>query len=187
MGVNLFKGVELEIDLHRHLMKIFKLNKDRSRIIEVPASTSPNLISMPYTVNGHLIELEARINDKWYSIAFDSGSEVLLLAQSTVEKERIHTSLLFSQTLLTSCGLQTDMEIRQLYSICVGLNLNDIKTVLTDLNKIRSQSFKVNGLIGYDLIAAGVVTINFNTRILQILTMPTSLYRSEWFFFPGAP
>ncbi|HKL40916.1 MAG TPA: hypothetical protein VJ894_09560, partial [Cryomorphaceae bacterium] len=167
---------ELEIDLHRHLIKIFKLNKDGSRIIGVPASTSPNLISMPYTVKGHLIELEARINDKSYSIAFDSGSEVLLLDKNTVDKEQIHTNLLFSKTLLTSCGLQTDMEIRQLDSICVGLNLNDIKTVLTDFNKIRSQSFKVNGLIGYDLIAAGVVTINFNTRILQILPYNTDSF-----------
>jgi len=168
LGVNLFKGVELEIDVQKHRMRIFKVNKEGGRINGPNAGSNPELISMPFTFSGHLIELEAKINNKPCRIAFDSGSEVLLLDKNMVDKEHIYTGLLSNQTLLSTDGEQPTVEVRKLDSILVGLNLKNIKTVLTDFNKMRSLSFRVNGLIGYDLMAAGVITINLNTRVLRI-------------------
>mgnify|MGYP004290501097 CR=1 FL=1 len=73
-----------------------------------------------------------------------------------------------SQKLFSTDGYRSDLEIRQLNQIKIGLNLSEVKMLATDLKKLRAFGFRADGLIGYDLMASGIITINFNKRILQI-------------------
>ena len=168
LGVDLFRGVELEIDLHKHVLKIFKIDKDGNRLYAKAPKYSANLISMPFKYSGALIELQAEINNQSYRIAFDTGSETLLLDKNLVLRHNIHTSLISNQNLLSTDGVKSGIEIRQLENIKIGLNLKKVTTLTTDFKKLRSHGINVDGLIGYDLVASGIVTINFKNRILQI-------------------
>ncbi|WP_417593311.1 aspartyl protease family protein [Owenweeksia hongkongensis] len=168
LGVDLFRGVELEIDLHKHILKIYKTDKEGNRLYANTPKYKSNLISMPFKYSGAFIELQAEINNKSYRIAFDTGSETLLLDKNLVVRDKIYTSLISSQPLLSTDGSKSGIEIRQLENIKIGLNLKKVTTLTTDFNKLRSHGINVDGLIGYDLMASGIVTINFKNRILQI-------------------
>lgn len=168
LGVDLFRGVELEIDLHKHVLKIFKTDKDGNRLYANTPKPQSNLISMPFKYSGALIELQAEINHQSYRIAFDTGSETLLLDKNLVMRDNIHTRLVSNKSLLSTDGSKSGIEIRQLENIKIGLNLEKVTTLTTDFKKLRSHGINVDGLIGYDLMASGIVTINFKNRILHI-------------------
>ncbi len=168
LGVDLFRGVELEIDLHKHILKIFKTDKDGNRLYANAPKYRSDLISMPFKYSGALIELQAEINSQLYRIAFDTGSETLLLDKNLVVRDKIYTSLISNQTLLSTDGSKSGIEIRQLENIKIGLNLKKVTTLTTDFKKLRSHGINVDGLIGYDLLASGIVTINFRNRVLHI-------------------
>ncbi len=168
LGVNLFRGVELEIDLRKHLLRIFKTDKEGNRLHKKAIQRTSGLVSMPFRYSGALIELKAEINNQFYRIAFDTGSETLLLDKGLVIKDSIKSSLLTNQNLLSTDGSKSGMEIRELENIKIGLNLNKVTMLTADFKSLRAYGLNVDGLIGYDLIASGVITINFKNRILQI-------------------
>lgn len=168
LGVDLFSGVELEIHLQKHILKLFKTNKDGNRFSTKAPKHSPNQISMPFKYRGALIELKAEINNQQYRIAFDTGSETLLLDKNLVVRDKIQTSLTSKKNLLSTDGSKSGIEIRQLENIKIGLNLKNVSTIATDFKTLRSHGINVDGLIGYDLLASGIVTINFKKRTFKI-------------------
>ncbi len=168
LGVNLFRGVELEIDMHKQVLKIFKTDKEGKRLYANAPKHPADLISMPFKYRGSLIELQAEIYDQPYKIAFDTGSEALLLDKKLVARDNIQTRLISTKDLLSTDGSKSDVEVRQLDEIKIGLNLNKITTLVMDFKNLRSHGLNVDGLIGYDLMASGIVTINFKNRTLQI-------------------
>lgn len=168
LGVDLFRGVELEIDVNKHVLTIFKTDKDGSRLYTQAPKQRLNLISMPFKYSGALIELQAEINNQSYRIAFDTGSETLLLDKNMMVRDNIRTRIVSNQSLLSTDGSKSGIEIYQLENIKIGLNLKKVTALTTDFKKLRSHGINVDGLIGYDLMASGIVTINFKTRILHI-------------------
>lgn len=162
LGVSLFKGLEIEIDLKKHLLTVYKTSKQYN---EQDFSGS---ITMPFKYNGSLIEIEGHINDKSYRIAFDTGAETLLLDAQILSRDNISTKVLSSNKLLSTDGSKSNLVLRQLDKINIGLNLEEVKMVARDLKKLRSFGLHVDGLIGYDLLAAGVIKINFRTRHIHI-------------------
>jgi predicted aspartyl protease len=168
LGVNLFRGDELEIDLQKHILKIFKTDKEGNRLYADTPKHQSDLISMPFKYSGALIELQAEINHQSYRIAFDTGSETLLLDKKLVMRDSIRTSLISKKSLLSTDGSRSGVEIRQLENIKIGLNLKQVTTVTTDFKILRSNGLDVDGFIGYDLMASGVITINFRTRLIHI-------------------
>ena len=168
LGINLFKGEELEIDLQHQVLRIFRIDQNGTRLHKQGPVPQSGIISMPFTYKGAFIQLEARINHRSYNLLFDSGSEVLLLDKSILDQDSIYTKPVSSQKLFSTDGYRSDLEIRQLNQIKIGLNLSEVKMLATDLKKLRAFGFRADGLIGYDLMASGIITINFNKRILQI-------------------
>jgi predicted aspartyl protease len=168
VGVRLFKGVELEIDLNRHTLSLYKTDKQGLRLLANTRPTSTAGITIPFKYSGALIALQAQINDKAYRIAFDTGSETLLLDRDIMERDSIKTSISNAQELLSTDGKRSQIEIRQLPEINIGLNLTKVTTVATNLRPLRSHGLNVDGLIGYDLMASGIVTINFKNQTLHI-------------------
>lgn len=162
LGVSLFKGLEIEIDLKKHLLTVYKTSKEYN---EQDFSGS---ITMPFKYNGSLIEIEGQINDKSYRIAFDTGAETLLMDAQILSRDNISTKVLSSNKLLSTDGSKSNLILRQLDKINIGLNLEEVKMVARDLHKLRSFGLHVDGLIGYDLLAAGVIKINFRTRHIHI-------------------
>jgi hypothetical protein len=168
MGVNLFWGLELEIDLHQEELRIYKTDQQGQRLADATSKLVSGQITMPFKFRGSLIELQANINDHYYRIAFDSGSEILLFDKELVIRDNIETRLISLKSLLGIDGSKPEIELRQIENIKIGLSLNKITTMLIDFKNLRSHGLNVDGVIGYDLMTMGVVTINFRTRNFQI-------------------
>lgn len=169
MGVNLFWGLELEIDLHQEELRIYKTDQQGQRLADTTSKLVSGQITMPFKFRSSLIELQANINDHYYRIAFDSGSEILLFDKELVIRDNIETRLISLKSLLGTDGLKPGIELRQIENIKIGLSLFKITTMLIDFKNLRSHGLNVDGVIGYDLMTLGVVTINFRKRTLQII------------------
>jgi hypothetical protein len=85
-----------------------------------------------------------------------------------VIRDNIETRLISLKSLLGIDGSKPEIELRQIENIKIGLSLNKITTMLIDFKNLRSHGLNVDGVIGYDLMTMGVVTINFRTRNFQI-------------------
>ncbi len=168
MGVNLFRGLELEIDLHQEELRIYKTDQQGQRLADTTGKLVSGKIAMPFKFRGSLIELQANINDHYYRIAFDSGSEILLFDKELATRDKIETRLISIKSLLGTDGSKPGIELRQLENIKIGVSLNKITAMLIDFKNLRSHGLNVDGVIGYDLMTMGVVTINFQTRTFQI-------------------
>lgn len=168
LGVKLFTGVELEIDLRKHLLSIYKLDENGYRLSVQNQLKRKEYVMMPFKYSGALIELQAEINNHIYRVAFDTGAETLLLDKKLVARDSIQTSFLSQRKLLSTDGSRSSIEIGEIEHIKIGLNLERVPMVMTNLRRLRSYGLNVDGLIGYDLMASGIVTINFKTRILHI-------------------
>ncbi len=168
LGVKLFKGVELEIDLRKHLLSIYKLDENGFRLSNSNHFSQRDNVMMPFKYSGALIELQAEINNQIYRIAFDTGAETLLLDQRLVVRDNIQTSFISKRKLLSTDGSKSEIEIRELEKIIVGMELKKVHLVMTNLRRLSAYGLNVDGLIGYDLMASGIVTINFKNRVLQI-------------------
>lgn len=164
LGVNLFRGEKMEIDLKNRELRLIRINKDES-----PGFTPVvEKILMPWQYHGNLITLKARINDRIYRIAFDTGSETLLMDKSVLTRDNIQSSLLSTKNLLGTDGSGSAIEVRELDKIRIGVSLNKVKMIATDLKRLHDHGLSVDGLIGYDLLAFGIVSIDFNNHTLQI-------------------
>jgi predicted aspartyl protease len=168
IGVSLFKGLAVEIDLRKRSLTIFTTGKGGSGTRPSVASSSSESIILPFKFRGALIEIEAKINDRSYRVAFDTGAESFLFDQRLLAKDAIQSSLLTRKQLLSSDGSEAAVEIRKLPKMVIGVDLNRLPMLVTDFRRMRSTGLNVDGLIGYDLMASGVVTINFSTRTMQI-------------------
>ncbi len=168
LGVKLFAGVELEIDLRKHLLSIYNLDENGFRLNNPNQLKESGNVMMPFKYSGALIELQAEINNQVYRIAFDTGAETLLLDKKLVARDNIQTRFISERKLLSTDGSRSSIEIREIEHIKIGLNLERLPMVMTNLRRLRSYGLNVDGLIGYDLMASGIVTINFKNRFLQI-------------------
>lgn len=168
LGVSLLQGEEVEIDLQRKVLRVFKTDKNGLRVQPKVATENKDLITIPFRYRGHLIELEAKINNRSYRIAFDTGSEILLFDKYALLKDKIQTNILSKQELLSTGGSTSGIEVRELGEIDLGVTLKKVTTVAVDLKHLSDFDMYVDGFIGYDLMATGLVRINFKKRIVQI-------------------
>ena len=168
LGVELFKDERIEIDLRKKELRLFRNTGSSKPYDAVKENKTDGRVTLPIRFNGDLITLEASIDNRRLKIAFDTGSETLLLDKNIVTRYGIKTRLLAIKSLLSTDGTKREVRISQLQEIQIGVRLKQIQTMVTDLKTLKTYGLGVDGLIGFDLLNSGVVSIDFNSMLLQL-------------------
>lgn len=168
LGLNIFKYLELQINMRENTVSIYRLNRNGGLI-------EPD--SLHQVVPAHTLELEsesgllilnARINNKKIRFYLDTGAESCIL-HSGASKKVFESFALKSTVKLNGSGGKTiEVATGYLSNIQLGfLRLRRIPVTVANLNGLSGlYQTHIDGMLGYEFLNAGIISINqFNSSI----------------------
>jgi len=168
LGLNLFKDFELEIDVNKNVLKLYRVDKNGNCLKAPPPF--PCEITQAIRVYDNTIFTDCYIAGKKLRFGFDTGAETNAL-NSRVNKNVLATISISGRTSLSGVG---DDSVEILYG-----RLNDFKmaeniilgmqTLITNLDGISdAYGTPIDGMLGFDFLAKGVVRINCKQNYLKL-------------------
>lgn len=162
LGLSLFNSVEIQIDVLRSQLIIYRLNPDGSRALEEDISKTPTFQQSINPEKGHLI-IEGKLNKKKLFFYLDTGAEANVLSNALPKEILENVRIIRRSALRGADGNRVEV----LYGSVGNLEfskhkLPDMNTIITNLNYMsRAYNVKIDGMLGYDFLAQGIVNINF--------------------------
>jgi predicted aspartyl protease len=158
-------------DLLRHSELIFDT---KNRQLHISAGTdepswagvAPDL-QYPLLIQGHLPVVELRIGGRTFRFGVDTGAESNLLDQKCLEK--LDASLYQEVGIDRITGVDAKVQSCKVMQIS-GLELGEkVNFTIMDLSHLdKFQDFKIDGLIGSDLLHHFIFSVNYRKRQLNI-------------------
>ena len=167
MGINLFKQLELEMDVSGLTMNIYRLNRDGERM-DGPAGHKKAQV-IPFSLINDVMIMKGKINGKKLKLCFDSGAEVTVLDNRLPEDVYQLVQINARKNLVGSSGSSVEVLFGNLRGLDLGYSVNSASVIISDLNLMgRSYGQRIDGIIGYDLLKEGIVSINFIKQQIRV-------------------
>jgi hypothetical protein len=168
LGLNLFKGFELEIDVRNNVLKLYRMDQNGNCIQAPPPFTCE--ITQPIRIYDNTIFTDCYIAGKKLRYGFDTGAETNAL-NSRAHKNVLSTVSISGRSSVRGVG---DGNVEILYG-----RLNDFKmaentilgmqTLITNLDGMSdAYGTPIDGMLGFDFLAKGVVRINCKKNYLKL-------------------
>lgn len=173
LGASLFNDVEMELDLKNNLLIIYRLDSEGNRVIGYDKTILPD-INIPIDITGDIIFMEVKAADKKLRFCLDTGAERNVLNNMVSNKVLKHFSLTTSGTLTGSGGSNQLVLNGQMDSVVIGgKSFVAMPFILTNLNYLELvYETTINGILGYDYLSKGIVTINTKKKQLSMYFYP---------------
>ncbi|MCZ4407664.1 retropepsin-like aspartic protease [Cryomorphaceae bacterium 1068] len=168
LGLNLFKGFEMEIDVRNNVLKLYKTDKDGNCIKAPP--TFKCEITQSIGVFDNTVFTDCYIAGKKLRFGFDTGAETNAL-NSRVNKKVLETISITGRRSLSGVG-EGNVEILfgRLNDFQISNNtILGMQTLITNLDGISDvYGTQIDGMLGFDFLAKGVVRINCKKNYLKL-------------------
>jgi hypothetical protein len=168
LGLNLFKGFEMEIDVRNNVLILYKTDKD-GNCIKVPPAINCE-ITQEIGVFDNTIFTDCYIAGKKLRFGFDTGAETNAL-NSRVNKKVLETISITGRRSLSGAG-EGNVEILfgRLNDFKMGGNtILGMQTLITNLDGISDvYGTQIDGMLGFDFLSKGVVKINCKKKTLKL-------------------
>jgi len=168
LGLNLFKGFEMEIDVQKSVLKLYKLDKTGNSL--VPTSPSRCEITQSISVFDNTIFTDCHMANKKLRFGFDTGAETNVLS-SRVNKKILETVAITGRRRLGGVG---DGQVEILFGRMNDFQLNEetilgMQTVITNMDGMsEAYGTLIDGMLGFDFLAKGIVKINCRKKYLKL-------------------
>ena len=135
------------------------------RTFAIPVVREKSGYIVPFTLNGGLIIIQARINDSIGNFIIDTGAEGLVL-----NSKHFKGSIDESRGYYGVSGRGRTLNVRQNNNVLVeGLDFRDIKADVVDLSFLElKKETKILGLIGYNLLKDFEIMFNYRGRFISL-------------------
>lgn len=169
LGSSLFMEVEMEIDLQNNLLIIYKLDSEGNRIVGNERQQKPD-IEMPIDVTNDIIFMDVLIAEKKLRFCLDTGAERNVLSNTVSNKILKHFTLTKRGSLAGSGGGDQLVLNGVIDSIQIdGQSFVNLPFILTNLSYLQIvYETTIYGILGYDFLAEGIVTINHKKKKLTM-------------------
>lgn len=168
LGLNLFKGFEMEIDVRNNVLKLYQTDEDGNCIVDPEKFECE--ITQPIRVYDNTIFTDCVIAGKKLKFGFDSGAETNAL-NSRVNKKVLETISITGRRSLKGVG-DNSVEILfgRLNDFKMGENtLLGMQTLIANLDGISDvYGTQIDGMLGYDFMSKGVLRINCKKNFLKL-------------------
>jgi len=168
LGLNLFKGFEMEIDVRNNVLKLYRTDEEGNCIR--PASAFDCEILQPIRVFDNTIFTDCYIAGKKLRFGFDTGAETNAL-NSRVNKTILSTITISGRRSLSGAG---DGNVEILFGRLNDFKMADntilgMQTLITNLDGISDvYGTQIDGMLGFDFLSKGVVKINCKKKTLKL-------------------
>jgi len=168
LGLNLFKGFEIEIDVRNSVLKLYQIDEDGNCIKAPP--TFECEITQTIGVFDNTIFTECYIGGKKLRFGFDTGAETNAL-NSRVNKKVLETISITGRRSLSGVG-EGNVEILfgRMNDFKIGNNsILGMQTLITNLDGISDvYGTQIDGMLGFDFLNKGVVRVNCKKKTLKL-------------------
>lgn len=169
LGVGLFSDFEIELDVQRDVMYLYRLDEKGQRALEQRPKT-PLLLEIPVTIENNVIFVWGTIAGKSLLFNLDSAAETVVLTNTLPGKVK-RTLQIESRTFMQGAngqripvfqGRMPQMELG-------GFTIRNMRIIITNLtNMSAAYGRTISGMLGYDFFAQGIVSINFKAQTLRL-------------------
>lgn len=171
LGGSLFDDMEMEIDVNRNVMYLYKLNKNGERLA---TSTEAELmkpgLQIPIEIVNSVIFLNGSVGGSKLRFCLDTGAEINVLSNE-VPRKVLQYFQLTSRNSLTGTGNQrVEVFGGELAELTIGdHSFQRVQTILTGLAGLQNvYNTSINGILGYNFLAEGRVIINYKKKQLTM-------------------
>lgn len=167
MGLNLFLELEMRIDVRQLSLELHRLNGDGRALRPLP-NCATSQIGFDFKVRNNILLVKGEINDRKLDLVFDTGAETAVLSNDLSNKVFDAVTITGSKPLIGSSGQSIPVLYGCIRGFMVGeVEVGNCNTVIADLTAMSdAYGVFIDGIIGYDLLAQGMVAINFKERTL---------------------
>jgi predicted aspartyl protease len=165
VGFGMMKSVEIILDASRSELRLYKVDKEGKRINSKSAGIKSDYIQ-EIEGNGNILFLKAMIAGKNLNFCFDTGAETNAIG-SDANKTILSTLTITRRIELKGAGnAKSEVLFGRMNDFTMGAKkINDMETIVTNLRSLNeAYNTTIDGMLGYNFLEQGVITINFVKR-----------------------
>jgi predicted aspartyl protease len=169
MGMTLFSGMSMEIDLRNGYLKLIRLTRKG----EFPGPDMP-MDSTDFQGKIELVRkimfLRAAVGGRTLDFCLDTGAESNVISSEAPKKVMETISITGRSELTGVGGSASEIFYGTMNDFSLGsLNLAPMQTIIASLTSLsQAYDYPVGGVLGYDFFEQGIVCINLVTKELKI-------------------
>ena len=170
LGVELFLGMEVTVDLLNDVLYLHRLDENGYRLEKNSLDQRTPALVEPITILDNTIVVEVVIATKTLRFALDSGAEVNVLDYGINRKVLQELTIDKRVTLHGAAGGQAEVLAGKLSEYSIGgRNFIGGKTIVANLAAMGKSSAGggLDGMLGYTFFSQGIIRINFIRKELR--------------------
>lgn len=171
LGTSLFSDLEIEIDVNKNVLYLYRLNKAGERIHQSNPSTATKFdLQVPIEVENNVIFVAAKVGDSKLRYCLDTGAEINVLGNDVPKKVLQHFQLGSRNSLTGTSNQRVEVFGGELDALTIGshtfINSQTILAGLAGLQEVYNTH--IDGILGFNFLAEGRVIINFRKKQLTM-------------------
>ena len=169
LGMDVLKNFEMIIDFRAQTLVLHRINRKGDKINSEVEVFTPDLLCEVLS-RDDIMYIKADVGGKTLDFCLDTGAESNILC-SSCRKDILSTVSISRRTSLTGIGGQS---ADVFFGSMSDFNLNNtqlepMQAIITSLAALSATyDFPIDGVLGYDFFAKGIVSINLVKRKLGI-------------------
>ncbi len=168
---NILKDFEIFFDYNNKTLILCRLDKSGNTLDKNPYLCNP-VDSVEAPRKGHVLTVEAKINDESLIFCLDSGAEINLL-HSKVKKSILKSFEILKRINLAGAGQgKTEVIAGRLFHVKIGrIPSGAMNTLLTNMKEV-SMAFNtsLDGVLGFDYFAPRPIALNYQKQMIYFFT-----------------
>ncbi len=175
LGYNVFQYFELFIDFQNSRIVLSRVDKKGTRLDSIAYYELP-YDSLTFTLQKHLIVVQAIVNGMKVEMIMDSGAELNLIDRRIGKKVLEKFTIIKRVNLIGAGKRQVEVLAGTLSDVACGNQRNkSMNTLLTSLDEINSSfGISVDGVLGYEFLKSRRTLINYQKRKLYFFAAQRS-------------
>jgi len=168
LGASFFNTLEMVLDMQQKVLYLYKLDASGNRLAR-DSTQVPDLETDLFIYNDILF-MDGKIADKKLRFCLDTGAERSVLSNAVNNKVLSHFSLSGNGGLLGSSAGKALVLHGTVDSLFIGDDgFGHLPFMLTNLQNLATvYETNLQGVLGYDFFAAGIVSINVKKKKLSM-------------------
>lgn len=163
LGVGIFKSCVITLDLHKNILILQQPDKN-GNVAEVDdLKLGTPLMQMPFKLSQNAILLGGSIAGKKLTFCLDTGAETNVLSSGLPRKVLSMFEVSKRMVLLGTGGSKIEVLIGRVSELTIGtMTFKNMGAVISNLEGLsEATDIPLDGMIGYDFLIKGIVSINF--------------------------
>jgi hypothetical protein len=176
IGFEVFKEFEIVIDASNNELQLHRIDSKGNRVNNNLKFSKPD-ITQPFELVRNILFFKGSIGGKLLRFCLDTGAETNVIS-SRASKNVLNTITLNRKSNLSGAGKKS---VEVLFGnmndfVLAGHHIKNMETIVTQLDALNeAYGVEIDGMLGYNFLTQGVISVNFTKRQFGMKFFKTEL------------